>query len=404
MRSPVRRFLVLTTLAALLLGVVGASTAPAALAGPPPTNTRVAGIDVDATTIPQLEALMDAHRLSSVQLVQFYLHRIAKLNPKLHAVIRVSPTALADARAADRARRAGADQPLLGIPVIVKDNVDTTGMPTTAGSWALAGRPRRTPSSSSGCERPARSSSPRRTCRSGPTSGPARRRAAGAGSEARRTWPTSSIATPAARAPAPASASRPISPLSASAPRPTARSSARPAPMGSSGSSRRSGCGAGAGIVPISADQDTAGPMARNVTDAAVLLGALTGVDPADPATADRPATRSATTPSSSTPTPSRAPGSGSGVTRTTSSVADPPTIAIFDETVAELESRGATVVDPAAIDFGDRLRRRVRRPPLRVQDRHRVVSRGAHRRRLPEDTGGPDRFQQRPSRAGGPV
>src|SRR5574341_63710 len=43
-----------------------------------------------------------------------------------------------------------------------------------------------------------------------------------------------------------------------------------------------------AGVVPISADQDTAGPMARNVTDAAVLLGAATGVDPDDPATADQ--------------------------------------------------------------------------------------------------------------------
>jgi amidase len=103
------------------------------------TSTRVAGIDVDETTIPQLQALMDAHRLSSVQLVQFYLHRIKKLNPLLNAVITVSPDALDDARDADKARRRGVDKPLLGIPVIVKDNIDTTGMPTTAGSWALAG-------------------------------------------------------------------------------------------------------------------------------------------------------------------------------------------------------------------------------------------------------------------------
>ncbi|HLO36798.1 MAG TPA: amidase family protein, partial [Candidatus Deferrimicrobium sp.] len=138
MRTPIRRSLVLVPLTALLLGVVGVS-APSALAGPPATSTRVAGINVDATTIPQLEGLMNAHRLTSVQLVQFYLHRIAKLNPRLHAVITVSPTALADARAADDARRHGSHQPLLGIPVIVKDNIDTTGMPTTAGSWALAG-------------------------------------------------------------------------------------------------------------------------------------------------------------------------------------------------------------------------------------------------------------------------
>src|SRR4029079_4778389 len=82
---------------------------------------------------------MNHHRLKSVQLTQFYLHRIKKLNPLLNAVITVSPTALADARAGDKARKRGSHLPLLGIPVLLKDNVDTTGMPTTAGSWALAG-------------------------------------------------------------------------------------------------------------------------------------------------------------------------------------------------------------------------------------------------------------------------
>src|SRR4029079_3403958 len=136
MPSPVRRSLVLATLLTLLLGVLGA--APAALARQD-TSTKVAGINVDATTIPQLESLMNRHRLTSVQLVQSYLDRIAKLNPKLHAVITTSPTALADARKADKLRRQGDRRPLLGIPIIVKDNIDTTGMPTTAGSWALAG-------------------------------------------------------------------------------------------------------------------------------------------------------------------------------------------------------------------------------------------------------------------------
>ena len=132
---------------ALLLGLVG-TAAPGVLAAKP-TDTRVGAIDVDAATIPQLQDLMDAHRLSSVRLVQFYLHRIAKLNPKLHAVITVSTTALADARAADAARRRGDDRPLLGIPVIVKDNVNTTGMPTTAAPGRSPAAARRTRSSSS---------------------------------------------------------------------------------------------------------------------------------------------------------------------------------------------------------------------------------------------------------------
>ena len=94
MNRPVRRWLALFTLLALLLTAAGAA-APIGLARSA-TSTRVAGINVDATTIPQLERLMNRHRLTSVQLVQFYVHRIVRLNPKLHAVIKVSPTALAD--------------------------------------------------------------------------------------------------------------------------------------------------------------------------------------------------------------------------------------------------------------------------------------------------------------------
>jgi amidase len=137
MNSRLRRSLVLTTLVVLFVGVAGAA-APVGLAANP-TNTKVNGIDVDATTIPQLQQLMNSGRLSSVDLMNFYLHRISQLNPMLNAVITVSPTALVDAGAADQARRNGDHRPLLGIPIIVKDNIDTTGMPTTAGSWALAG-------------------------------------------------------------------------------------------------------------------------------------------------------------------------------------------------------------------------------------------------------------------------
>src|SRR5204863_4986659 len=101
---------------ALLLGVSG-GTALSGLAANPP-NTKVSGIDVDATTIPQLQQLMNSHRINSVELTNFYLRRIRQLNPTLNAVITVSPTAHADARAADAARRNGDHRPLLGIPII----------------------------------------------------------------------------------------------------------------------------------------------------------------------------------------------------------------------------------------------------------------------------------------------
>src|SRR5690349_11537223 len=113
MSSRMRRSLLLTTLLATFLGVSGAA-APAGLAANP-THTTLAGINIDATTIPQLQKLMNSHRINSVDLTNFYLRRIRQLNPLLHAVITVSPTALADARAADQARRTGDHRPLLGI-------------------------------------------------------------------------------------------------------------------------------------------------------------------------------------------------------------------------------------------------------------------------------------------------
>ncbi|MGH3071086.1 MAG: amidase, partial [Gaiellaceae bacterium] len=63
-----------------MLGVSGAAAPP---------HTKVAGIDVDATTIPELQTLMDSGRMNSVQLTTFYLRRINQLNPTLNAVITV---------------------------------------------------------------------------------------------------------------------------------------------------------------------------------------------------------------------------------------------------------------------------------------------------------------------------
>ena len=284
MRAPLRRPLGIAVLLMLLMSI--AMVSPAAVLGRGPTSTTVRGIDVDATTIPELQALMDAHKLTSVQLTQFYLHRIKKLNPVLHAVITTSSTALADARAADKARRKGDDRPLLGIPIIVKDNINTTGMPTTAGSWALAG--------------------------SSPTDAfiVQQLRAAGAiviGKANLSEWanfrsiPSSSgwsgiggqtnLAYVLDRNPCGSSSGSGVvaSADLAVAAVGTETDGSIVCPSGANslvGIKPTLGLLSRAGIIPISADQDTAGPMARNVTDAAVLLGALTGVDPADPATA----------------------------------------------------------------------------------------------------------------------
>jgi len=345
MSGRLRRSLVLTTLLALVLAASG-------LAANPP-NTKVSGIDVDATTIPQLQKLMDSHRINSVELTNFYLRRIRQLNTSLNAVITVSPTAHADALAADAARRGGDHRPLLGIPIIVKDNVDTTGMPTTAGSWALAGSTpadafiaqrlkaagaiiiakanlsewanfRSAPSSSGWSGIGGQTNMPyvldRNPC--GSSSGSGVVAAADLAVAAVGTETDGSIVCPSGA-------------------------------NGVVGIKPTLGLWSRAGVVPISANQDTAGPMARNVTDAAVLLGAATGVDPNDAATSAQAG--HAFTDYTQFLNDKALNGARIGVWRAgtydpslVGSVVEP----ILANTIAALKSQGATVVDPTDIDL----------------------------------------------------
>jgi amidase len=352
-----RRILVLLGSVVLMLAVSGSIAAagkPGAVSGAAanPPDTEVAGIDVDATTIPELQELMRARRMKSVQLTQFYLHRIRKLNPTLNAVITVSPTALADARAADAARRDGDDRPLLGIPIIVKDNVNTTGMPTTAGSWALAGSTpsdafitarlkaagaiiigkanlsewanfRSDPSSSGWSGIGGQTNMPyvldRNPC--GSSSGSGVVAAADLAVAAVGTETDGSIVCPSGA-------------------------------NGVVGIKPTLGLWSRAGVIPISADQDTAGPMARNVTDAAVLLGAATGVDPKDAATSAQ--TDHAFTDYTQFLDDEALDGARIGVWRagtygpSTAAIVEP----ILADTIAALEAEGATVIDPTDIDL----------------------------------------------------
>lgn len=268
----------------LLVIVTGAAVTAAAPAGP--SGKWPAGIDVDSATIPELQRAMNEGRLTSYELTGYYVDRIRRLDPKLHSLIEVNAQALADAGRSDRARESGRTRgPLEGIPVLLKDNIGTSDQPTTAGSLALAeARPRdaylvnrlrsagaviigkanlsewanfRSTQSSSGWSAVGgQTNNPyaldRNPC--GSSSGSAVAVAADLATVAIGTETDGSVVCPSAT-------------------------------NGIVGLKPTLGLVSRTGIVPISHEQDTAGPMTRNVTDTAVLLSVLQGVDPADPAT-----------------------------------------------------------------------------------------------------------------------
>lgn len=112
---------------------------PALLEAAPQKAAKAGGVSWLEATVPQLQAMMATGKLSSRELTQGYLARIASLNPLLHAVIETNPQAVAIASQLDNERRAGRVRgPLHGIPVLLKDNIATIdNMQTTAGSLAL---------------------------------------------------------------------------------------------------------------------------------------------------------------------------------------------------------------------------------------------------------------------------
>jgi len=241
------------------------------------------------TTISDLQEGMVDGRFTARRLVQQYLDRIQQLNPQVNAIIELNPDALAIADELDAERAAqGPRGPLHGIPIILKDNIDTADkMQTTAGSLALAGSIapqdaflvaqlraagaiilgkanlsewanfRSSRSSSGWSSRGGQTHNPyaldRNPC--GSSSGSAVAVSANFCAAAIGTETDGSIVCPSHA-------------------------------NGIVGIKPTLGLVSRAGVIPIGHSQDTAGPMARTVTDAALVLGALTGIDPRDPATA----------------------------------------------------------------------------------------------------------------------
>ena len=127
----------------LALAVVLAVLASAAPASAAECTRTLRGIDLQRATIPELQAAMASGRISSADLVDAYVARIAaydRSGPRLNSIRHLDAGARAQAQRLDAERRAGRVRgPLHGVPLLLKDNVGTGDMPTTAGSIALEG-------------------------------------------------------------------------------------------------------------------------------------------------------------------------------------------------------------------------------------------------------------------------
>jgi amidase len=312
-------------------------------------------------TVAELGDMMQRGALTSRALTQRYLTRIDamdKRGPAVNAVIELNPDALAIADERDAERKAGKVRgPLHGIPVLIKDNIDSADkMRTTAGSLALATNTpakdafilerlraagavligktnlsewanyRSTHSSSGWSGRGGQTRNPyvldRNPCGS----------SSGTGAAIASDFATVGIGTE------------------------TDGSIICPSSInGLVGIKPTVGLWSRSGIIPISASQDTAGPMARTVSDAAVLLGALSGADPRDGATA---ASRGKSSPDyTQFLKPGALKGARIGVARNLAGFSD-FVDAKLNEAIGAMKNAGATIVDNANLatagKFGD--------------------------------------------------
>lgn len=322
------------------------------------TNELGAGGSLDEISLTELAAGLKSGRWTSVQLVESYRRReeeIDKAGPMLRSILEANPDALEDARRRDQERREGrVGGPLHGIPILVKDNIATAGrMMTTAGSLALMGW--RSPvdafvvrklreagavilgktnlsewssfrsmrATSGWSARGGQTRNPYALDRSpsGSSSGSAVAAAANLCAAAMGTETEGSIVSPASI-------------------------------NGIVGVKPTVGLVSRSGVIPIAHSQDTAGPMTRCVADAAMILDALVGEDPADSATLaqrGQPVGQYTVGLDSATLRGARL-----GVVR--SFLTNYPALdKVLDECLRILQDRGATVVD-VALNNGDKL------------------------------------------------
>jgi len=335
----------------------GAAAVPAAGAGGPGPREQVAvpAFELEEATIADLRKAMESGRDTSRSLVEKYIARIEALDrkgPALRQVLEVNPDALAIAAKLDEERKAGKTRgPLHGIPVLVKDNVGTADrMTTTAGSLALEGsippedsvvarklreagavilgktnlsewanfRSTRSVSGWSGRGGLGRNPYVLDRNTSGSSSGTGAGIAASYAAVGIGTETDGSIVSPSNN-------------CCLVGLKPTVGLVSR------------------TGIVPIAHSQDTAGPMTRTVTDAAILLGALAGPDPRDPVT--RAATTRGLADYTKFLVAGGLKGARLGIPRKGLYGQNPHADKLAEAAIAAMRDAGAVIVDPVELD-----------------------------------------------------
>jgi amidase len=309
-------------------------------------------LKLEETTILQLQDRMNSGEITARSLTEAYLSRIDKIDKQINSVIEKNSEAVDIAEQLDRERKEkGPRGPLHGIPILIKDNIDTADrMKTTAGSLAmLESKPlhdafvaqklreagavilgktnlsewanfRSNFSTSGWSARGGQTKNPyvldRNPC--GSSSGSGAAAAANLCAAAIGTETDGSIVCPS-------------SICSLVGIKPTLGLVSR------------------AGIIPVAHSQDTAGPMARNVTDAAIILGALTGIDPRDPATNESKG--KLLTDYTRFLDPDGLRGARIGVNRTVFG-SNEKVDELINDSIKVLQERGAIIVDPANLTF----------------------------------------------------
>ena len=342
------------------------------------THAKPRPFSVVEATIPEMQAAMKEKRVTSRELVTQYLLRIALYNRRLNAVITVNPKALDEADARDRERAQGKVRgPLHGIPIALKDNMHTTDMPTTGGALAFDGLIPPYEATLTKNLRDAGAIILAKTTMTelanwvagGPTPMPGgyngligfsmnpydpRRDPRDDTFDGRPVLATGGSSSGVGTA---------MSFWAANVGSETSGSILSPSNQNMlAGIKPTVGRISRYGIIPITADQDTAGPMARTVTDAAIMLGALESAAP-DP---HDPATRKCAPPAGRDYTkflnPDGLKGARIGIPRAFyyDPVTPPGEAAprggnsdqkkVMDEAILAMRNRGAVVVDPADI------------------------------------------------------